>query len=61
MKVDEYKVMTECVEDGARYGVNRAFKHTDEPSLEQIIAEVETAVMHEICGKFAFDPINESE
>lgn len=56
MKVDEYKVMTECVEEGARCGVNRAFKHTDEPSIEQIIQEVETAVMDSIFEKFLFEP-----
>jgi hypothetical protein len=56
VKVDEYKVMTECVKEGARRGVNRAFKHTEEPSIEQIIQEVETAVMDSIFEKFLFEP-----
>lgn len=55
MKVDEYRVMAECVEEGARYGVFRAFKHTDEPSIEKIVSEVEAAVMNAICEKFKFE------
>jgi hypothetical protein len=54
MKVNEYKVLVECVEEGARYGVFRAFKHTDEPSIEKIVSEVEAAVMNAICEKFIF-------
>jgi hypothetical protein len=50
MKVNEYRVMAECVEEGARYGV----KHTDEPSIEKIVSEVEAAVMNAICEKFIF-------
>ena len=61
MKVDEYKVMSECVEEGARRGVNRAFKHTEEPSLEQIIVEVEAAGMGAIFEKFVFEPRGDEE
>ena len=36
MKVNEYLVMTECVENGINRGYNRAFKHTDTPSDDAI-------------------------
>jgi hypothetical protein len=55
MKVNEYAVMAECIEEGVRYGVSRAFKYTDEPSQSEIEREVEAAVMNAICEKFIFD------
>ena len=36
MKVNEYLVMTECVENGVNRGYNRAFKHTETPSEDAI-------------------------
>ena len=59
MKANEFVIMSECVEVGARAGVNRAFKHTDEPSMEHIIREVESEVMNAICEKFTFETTTE--
>jgi hypothetical protein len=55
MRVNEYVVLSECIEAGVRYGVSRAFKYTDEPSQSEIERDVESAVMSAICEKFIFD------
>ena len=49
-----YELLDRCIEDGVRYGLNRAYKHTDTPSREQMEAEIENAVMNEICSWFYF-------
>ena len=55
MKVDKYRVLSDCVEEGIRYGYNRSFKHTDNPSEDDIVREIENAVMNQICEYFNFD------
>lgn len=59
MKCRTFLVIQHAVEMGAAYGVRRAYKHTDEPTEEQIIAEVESAVMNEICEWFMFENVLE--
>lgn len=44
MKPNAMKVLELCIERGVAFGVNRAYKHDDEPS----IAEIEKQVTHEI-------------
>lgn len=44
MKPNAMKVLELCIERGVAFGVNRAFKHDDEPP----IAEIEKHVTHEI-------------
>lgn len=48
-------LLTLAVETGVTRGVNRAYKHTDAPSREAIIDEVETEVMNEISEYFVFE------
>ena len=55
MKVNEYLVMTECVENGVNRGYNRAFKYTEEPSEDVIKDLIYNEVMSEICQYFNFD------
>lgn len=43
-----YTILIEAVENGVRYGVNRAFKHSEDPTKDHIMQEVETAVINEI-------------
>jgi hypothetical protein len=52
MKPKTYPVLEMAVEDGVHYGINRAYKYTDDPSREQIIAEVRDAVMNSLCEWF---------
>ena len=52
LKPKTYTILVEAVENGVRYGINRSFKHTDNPSKDHIIQEVETAVINEILEWF---------
>jgi hypothetical protein len=55
MKSRTYNLLSEAVEKGALTGVRRAFKHTDQPSHEQIAVNVEREIMNAICEWFCFD------
>ena len=48
MKPKASKLLGQCIEDGVALGLNRAYKHTDAPSREQIQQAIEWAVAHEI-------------
>lgn len=49
-----------AVNDGVRIGVNRAYKHNDNPDRDAICDSVNRHVMNEICTWFKFKSI-ESE
>lgn len=55
VKLKTYTIVQEAVERGCQYGVRRACKHTDKPSLEQIAEECESAVMTALCEVIDFD------
>ena len=55
VQVDTYRVMAEAVENGVAAGWRRAHKHTESPVAEHIKAEIEQAVLQEICEYFQFD------
>lgn len=59
MKPDCYKIMSLAVEEGVRFGLNRAEKHGEisevTPRLEERIAD---AVMLCVCEYFTFDDQN---
>lgn len=48
LKVNTYVVMGRAIEEGINYGWNRAHKHTDRPSPEQIKQEIENAIMNSL-------------
>jgi hypothetical protein len=54
MRANEYRLMEECVERGVSAGWRRAHKHTDTPSPESIMREIEAAVMLEVADSFTF-------
>jgi len=54
MKPDSYKLISQCVEIGVSLGYARAFKHTENPTPEQIKSAIESAVMDEVCEWFWF-------
>ena len=60
MKVDEYKVLVMCVENGVQLGWNRAHKHSDTPEDYYIRDCIEEAVMHEIFEYFNFEDDGDS-
>ena len=43
------------VEEGIRYGWQRAYKHTDHPTEDGFKTAIEQAVMNAICEVFEFD------
>ena len=47
---------TYSIEEGCRYGVSRAHKHTEDPSYEQIEEAVHTAIMDRIHEVYDFPP-----
>ena len=55
MKVNEYLVMTECVENGINRGYYRAFKYADNPSEDVIKETIYNDIMSEICQYFHFE------
>ena len=55
MKVKEYTVLSDCVERGVQLGMNRAYKHTDFPTNDQLMSTMFDAVLSEICEYFDFD------
>lgn len=55
MKANEYKVMREAVESGIKFGVRRAYKHTDqEPPTEAQQEYIIEEIMNSICEWFTF-------
>ena len=55
MKAKEYKILVDCVERGIEYGMSRAYKHTDNPTMDYIISQLNDGVLTEICEYFQFD------
>lgn len=55
MKVNEYKLIEKCVEDGTQFGLNRVFKFNDSPTDQEIVDYIVAAVMQELCEWFEFD------
>ena len=55
LKVNTYAVLEECIEMGINGGWNKAHKHTDNPTEEQIKEELLRYIMLQICEKFEFD------
>ena len=55
LKLKTYSIIEEAVERGISYGLVRAHKHTDNPSEEMLMQEIERAVMHELSEVINFD------
>ena len=55
MKAKTYQLIQECVENGVQLGFNRAHKHTDTPSNDELQNKIIDSVMLEICEWFTFD------
>lgn len=53
------RVLARCVIAGARYGWQRAFKHTDEPNEELVKEQVFDGIMLEITEYFSFPDAGE--
>jgi len=55
LKAKLYVLAAEAVEVGSSFGVRGAFKHTDTPSVETIIENVEREMLNALTERFDFD------
>lgn len=60
MKPKHLVILSNCIEEGYRYGVFRAHKHTEDPTYEQIEEAVHSAIMERIHSVYEF-PMPEYE
>lgn len=61
MRVNEYRVLADAVENGVTRGVNRAYKHNDNPDGPAFVDNIVINVLSEICEYFRFDFQEEDE
>ena len=54
MKPNIRMILERCIEEGAKRGYTRAFKHTDSPSEEAILESVSDKIWFEIDSYFDF-------
>jgi hypothetical protein len=47
--------MDQCIEEGVRCGLARAFKHTDKPTEETIVKEIFTGVRDSIDNYWIYE------
>lgn len=60
MKAREYQLMVQAVEEGVRFGVRRAYKHSDmTPPDDNQISYIADEVVNSICNWFTFDQESE--
>lgn len=55
VRLDAYRIISDAIESGLRFGWNRAHKHTDDPGQDLIIDQMHSAVMNELCEILKFD------
>jgi hypothetical protein len=55
MKANEYQLMVQCVEEGYKFGIHRAYKYNDNPTPEHIENEITDAIVSAITEWFMFE------
>ena len=50
-----YPLLVECIERGVQLGLNRAYKHTDEPDREMMMEAISQAVFTELFEVFELE------
>jgi hypothetical protein len=48
VRVSVYVVIQRAVEEGIAFGLNRAYKHTDSPSRDTLVENIEREVMNSL-------------
>jgi len=59
LKPKTYRILSEAVENGVRYGHYRSYKHTDDPDPEQVKDTIINSVMNEIFEWFDIDDLQD--
>ena len=54
-----YPLLLMCIENGIQLGINRAHKHTDTPSVDELHQQIEASIMTEIHEWFDFGDTDE--
>jgi hypothetical protein len=57
MKPNTYVILERAVEEGARLGYRRAFKHVENPSEEAIVEAIVNGVMLTVSEVFVFNDV----
>ena len=55
VRLNTYKIVSDAIENGIKYGYRRAHKHTENPSEDTIIEQIHLAVMNDLCDIINFD------
>lgn len=55
LKPNTYVILSECIAEGIKMGRKRAFKHTNDPSMEYLEEQLLYNIMVQISEKFKFD------
>jgi hypothetical protein len=58
MKPNTYVILERAVEEGARLGYRRAFKHVENPSEEAIVEAIVNGVMLTVSEVFMFSDVS---
>ena len=58
MKPNTYVILERAVEEGARLGYRRAFKHVENPSEEAIVEAIVDGVMLSVSEVFVFSDVS---
>lgn len=59
MKPKFWLVLEMCIENGVSYGLNRAFKHDDNPSRESIQENIEREIVNQLYTWFDMEDTEE--
>ena len=59
MKPKFLPVLEMCIENGLAHGYRRAFKHTDNPTEEEMTEQIRQSIMHELYEWFDMENISE--
>jgi hypothetical protein len=52
MQPKSYKVLEMCIENGVKFGLSRAYKDTDNPTLTELEDYILATIEYEICEWF---------
>lgn len=55
VRLNTYKIISDAIENGIKYGYRRAHKHIENPSEDTIIEQIHLAVMNDLCDIINFD------
>ena len=55
MKARDGMVLERCVETGIRLGLNRARKHKEAPTEDEVVEAIQRAIMEEVEEWFVFE------